>query len=387
MNKSDSWSNGSNAMSLRLGFVGGGCNSAVGRAHLVSSQMDAKFRVVAGAFSRHSDVVTQTCDLWGVEPSRGYINAHEFLEKERGHIDAVAILTPTPNHTEYILAALEKSLPVICEKSMCSTVSDAKKIRDAIDKHKGFLRVTYTYSGYPMVREARRRITSGELGRIIRVQTEMPQEGFIKRNTEGGFITPQPWRRKDEVIPTISLDLGSHIHHLVGFLTDASPVKVVATQSSRGCLPGVIDDVACLVRYSGDFDCSMWFSKVALGNRNGLMFTVYCEKGSIEWRQWDPETLRIADSFGNVRTVDRGSPDSNSQLDQVYGRFKVGHPVGFVEAFGNIYFDFYSDLVQKQLDETRLLYRFYSADFADEGLKFLEALSLSAISNRWVDIG
>lgn len=373
-------------MAIRLGFIGGGCNSAVGRTHFVSSQMDGRFKVCAGAFSRHRNVVEDTCRAWGIALDRGYVNAHDFLDAESGKIDAVAILTPIPHHTEYIVEAVRRGIPVICEKALCSTLEDSRLLCDLLDKTRHFLRLTFTYSGYPMVREARRRINSPAFGKLLRVQVEMPQEGFIKTGRDGKHVKPQEWRQHDYAIPTISLDLGAHVHHLIGFLTDATPESVCAVQRSRGCMPGVVDDVSCLVTYNRGFDSTLWYSKVALGNRNGLLVRVFGERESLEWRQSEPELLKMSDSQGTVRLIDRASPDSDLDLDARYGRFKVGHPSGFIEAFGNIYSDFATELLATQPSAAEGMARFYTARFADEGLRLLDAISRSSQQKQWVHL-
>lgn len=373
-------------MSLRLGIIGGAVNSAVGRAHFVSSQMDGKFRIVAGAFSRHREIVELTSQMWNIAKERSYTDGIEFLENEANNLDAVAILTPTPSHSEFIFKALQLGIPVICEKAMSDRMEDACAISKLASQKNNLVRLTFTYSGYPMVREARKRIQCGSFGKVIGVQVEMPQEGFIKKGPDGNFIKPQSWRQRDNEIPTISLDLGVHIHHLIGLLTGETPISVCAVQSSKGAWPGVVDEVTCLVRYSSGFLSNIWFSKVALGNRNGLAIRVFGENGSIEWVQNLPEQLKFADQHGNVKIIDRASPDSNPVFDQDYGRFKVGHPGGFVEAFANIYSDFSDEIRGALNSDNGYIPYYYSPEFATEGLRLFEAAHISANRQAWVQL-
>jgi len=168
-----------------------------------------------------------------------------LLHCEKGTIDAVVVLTPTPSHTEIVIAAIEAGYPVICEKALATSSAECIRMADVVRSNRAYLAVTYNYSGYPMVRELRRMISEGRLGRLQQIHIEMPQEGFLRINA-----SPQEWRRKDYAVPTVSLDLGVHVHHLVDFLSGGSkPLALVGDQASYGQLPGIIDNVYCMAHY------------------------------------------------------------------------------------------------------------------------------------------
>jgi predicted dehydrogenase len=237
-----------------------------------------------------------------------------------------------------------------------------------------------------MVRELRRMVREGRLGRIHQIHVEMPQEGFARRGPAGAPMTPQPWRLHDGVIPTIFLDLGAHMHHLVRFLTGEDPLEVMAIQGSHGNFDGVIDNVMCLARYPGAMDCSFWFSKCALGHRNGLRLRIYGSEGSAEWYQMDPEQL-VTHDVGGQRTVrDRASFDAELAGEVRYTRFKAGHPAGFIEAFANLYDDIAQSLIARRdglPDTSEFVPR---AGDALAGLFALDAMAKSAKTRAWTPV-
>ena len=371
---------------LSLGFLGGGWTSAVGTTHFIAARMDGLFSVDAGVFSRNAETSRQTAQRWGVADERVYETLDQLLDLESGRLDAIVVLTPTPNHAEPVLKALEKGFPVICEKALASTTEDASRIAQAVERSAGFLAVTFNYTGYPMVRELRRMIREGRLGRITQVHVEMPQEGYARLGPDGKPVTPQPWRLRDGAIPTLSLDLGVHAHHLVHFLTSERTLEVMATHSSHGNFEGLVDNVMCLARYSGDMDCSFWFSKSALGHRNGLRLRVYGRSGSAEWHQMEPEELILHDVHGQRSVLDRAGCDAPLAREARYTRFKAGHPAGFIEAFANLYDDIAHSLIARRAGQPAASDFVFGTRDALSGLAALEAMATSARTRAWTAV-
>lgn len=365
---------------LSLAFIGGGINSAIGLTHKIASQMDGNFQLVAGCFSRNTAINQQTGLAWGLGAEMIYQDALTLLQEQHDCLDAVVILTPTPTHREIILACLEYGLPVISEKAMVATANDARDIAERVTDLKGQLYVTFNYTGYPMIRELRQRILDGSLGQIQHVMVEMPQEGFIRSRDDGSVPQPQEWRRVDGDIPTVSLDLGVHVHQLVEFLTAKQAEDIYAINSTFARVPNVVDTVNLLSRYSGGMVCNYWYGKAALGYRNGLRIRIYGNLGSAEWLQMEPEYLRLADEHGNVRLIDRTAGDNTVANQPRYCRFKAGHPAGFIEAFANYYADIASSLRGEATPYS------LSCDTALRGLEFLEVAQQSALASAKVAI-
>lgn len=368
---------------LKLGFIGGGINSAIGDTHFIASQMDNRFKVVAGCFSRHSDINFQTANKWGIAPERQYQTVEDMLLREKGKLDAIVILLPIPDHIGPIIKALQEGFSVISEKALASSFDEALLIKQVQQQVGGFVAVTYNYTGYPMLRELRQMVQLGKLGRLEQIHIEMPQEGFARLNRDDKPLVPQKWRLSDRLIPTISLDLGVHIHQLIEFLSGEKPIEVVALQRSQGNFKQIIDNTICIARYTNDIDCSIWYSKTALGCRNGLRIRLFGDQGSAEWLQMDPEYLLYHDNKGRKTTIDRADIDVLCANQSRYNRFKVGHPAGFLEAFANHYWDI-ADSLQRfhETGHQEGEYTF-STQHALEGLALLEAITSSSKDHSW----
>ena len=138
---------------LKLAIIGGAVDSAVGYTHLIASQMDHRFELVAACFSRRPEVNHATVEAWNLQNIRLYDTWLELLANEQNQVDAVAILTPTPMHHEMVIKALESGYPVICEKALASSHQEGLEILDAVERTQGFLAVIHNYTGYPMLRE------------------------------------------------------------------------------------------------------------------------------------------------------------------------------------------------------------------------------------------
>ncbi len=304
-----------------------------------------------------------------------------MLQKEAGCLDAVVILTPTPSHADIVTTCLEQSIPVICEKALAVTSAEAQRILDVRNSQKGFLAVSYNYSGYPMVRELRNLIRTGVLGKIVHFQVEMPQEGFRRVDAQGNKPVPQSWRLSDGKIPTIHLDLAVHLHHLVHYLTGLAPLEVVSDQNTYGWFD-VIDNVTCLCRYTENVQGQIWFSKSALGHRNGLRLRIYGSDASAEWFQANPEELILSFSNGRRQIMDRASAVEIAGMRR-YTRFKAGHPAGFIEALANLYTDIAGCLRQYKATGQWTSEEVFSAELAAEGLQMFEAMVASTQSKKW----
>lgn len=327
------------ATPLRMGFIGGALNSAIGVTHKISSQMDGDFILTAGCFSRNKEMNRQTARAWGVSETALYDDAFELIRSEHTNLDVIVILTPTPAHFEILQACLEYKLPVICEKALVASVGQAKEIEALVSRLEGKLFVTFNYTGYPMIRELRQRIEKGEFGKIQQVMVEMPQEGFARVREDGSTPLPQGWRQVDGEIPTVSLDLGVHIHHLVEFLTSQIPRDVYAVNSTFARVPNVVDTVNIISRFNDEMVCNYWYGKGALGYRNGLKIRIFGTEKSAEWVQMDPEIVRMTDNAGTTTLLDRTAYCNSVANLPRYCRFKAGHPAGFIEAFANYYAD------------------------------------------------
>lgn len=367
---------------LRVAFIGGSVNSAIGYTHFNASRMDGHFLVEAGCFSRDTNQNEKTAYVYGVAKNRIYTDWRMLLQQEKERVDAIVVLTPIPSHAEIVVGALKAGIPVICEKSLGVSSVECEIINDTIKAHQGYLAVTLNYSGYPMVRQLRQMILDGRFGKLQQIIIEMPQESFLRSGAN-----PQDWRRQDYGIPTVSLDLGVHVHHLINFITSgAQPLSLVGEQSSFGKFDKLIDTVYCIARYENDIRVQAWWGKTALGQRNGLRLRVYGSEASAEWYQMDPEFLHWADNDGHFFVLDRASGEAKVAQENRYNRFKAGHPSGFIEAFANLYADIAEDIRGFKNGGASKSPYVFGAKNSREGLIFIEAIDNSAKSSMWINI-
>lgn len=370
----------------KVAFIGGGINSAVGNVHRSAIELDQKFQLVAGCFSNLPDQNKLSADKYRVSQSRSYDSPLELITSESNELDAAVILTPTPNHKEDVLLCMQYGVPVICEKALASSLDEIKEIHNLQHKTKTYLTVTYNYTGYPMVRELREQVQSGNLGDIHQLLVEMPQDSFLKVDADSQKIVPQEWRQLDNDIPTVSLDLGVHTLQLVDFLLGKKPEKVVAIENHTGNIKNVIDNINCILRY-GETTANMWYGKTALGHRNGLRIRIYGSKGSAEWYQMDPEHVYCANQQGTRYIMDRSVKESCIASQERYNRFKAGHPAGFIEAFANLYSDISNDLLHISESNYKCLSEYtFGIKSAERDMKTLNAIHESARSSQWISI-
>jgi len=370
---------------MKLAFIGGSINSAVGYTHYIASQMDHCFVLSAGCFSRDKLINEKTAFTWGVEKEHLYSNWYALLKNESKNIDAVVILTPTPNHYEMIMEALDLGYAVISEKALASTFQEGLQISKRVEEKQAFIAVTHNYTGYPMVRELKNMIQNGKLGKITHICIEMPQESFA-RLFNNAKPKPQEWRLKDNEICGISLDLAAHLQHMIYFLTEENPCEIVADLSSFGWFENVVDNIFAITKYPSGMKVNMWYGKASIGHRNGLRIRIYGTKGSAEWFQMNPEELIYNSIFGDRIIMDRASNHIDIASKIMYNRFKPGHPAGFIEAFGNLYIDIAEKLRQYQIDGHHKIKWSYDANQATRGLKIFESIQNSAIKNKWEKI-
>ncbi|MBU3580981.1 Gfo/Idh/MocA family oxidoreductase [Polynucleobacter sp. AP-Capit-er-40B-B4] len=370
---------------MRVAIIGGGINSAVGRAHVAALKIDGFFKIVAGSFSRNNEVNMSSAVEYGVDISRVYSDHKQLISSELGKIDAIIVLTPTSLHTIPVLDALNAGIPVICEKTLTANIKDTQLVSDTLISNKGFLAVTYNYSGYPAVRELRELINSGQIGEVLHFAVEMPQEGYLRTNLDGKRLQPQNWRQADEQIPVIYLDLGSHLYQLSSYILGVRPRSVFATEQSCGFYP-VVDSVSALVKYERGIIGNFMFGKTMIGYRNGLKIRIFGTKAALEWTQSDPECIKFSYADGRIELRDRGVGGSELSSSR-YARFKAGHPAGYIEAFANLYVDIYHALIDYDERGAWSSTEVFGSEHSLEGLKFIQSMHQSANSASVIEIG
>ncbi|NKF51053.1 Gfo/Idh/MocA family oxidoreductase [Shewanella sp. WXL01] len=369
-----------NTAPLNIGFIGGAYNSAVGYAHSVACQLDGTWKLVSGCFSRDATKSLDTGSYWQIPPELIYHDWRQYIAQQAANLDAVVVLTPTPDHEQVVCELLEAGIAVICEKALTATIEQSKSIQHTLNKTKGFLAVTFNYSGYPMLRVLKKHVEAGDLGKILQVRAEMPSDGFIQEIND---MSPQAWRLEDGDIPTLLLDLAVHVHHISSFVTGLTPTAVNADFNHYSVFDNIIDDANIWLKCEQNIRASYWMSKTAIGHKNGLRISVFGDKGSGHWVQEHPEQLHIFNQQSVETIYNRGNCLFPSEIRE---RFKAGHPGGFIEAFANLYQDIADALIEfKQSGKHNSPYVF-GWQHAHEGLSLLDNAAKSHAQQQWVTL-
>ncbi|MEO0630197.1 MAG: Gfo/Idh/MocA family oxidoreductase [Planctomycetota bacterium] len=327
---------------VRYAMVGGGLDAFIGGVHRRAAALDGEFLLVAGALSKDADVAKESGAAYGVASDRAYLSIDELiageLVRDAGErAELVSIVTPNFLHFEQAKACLEAGFHVLVEKPMTMTSGEARELEALARDRSLACVVMYTYTGYPMVREARARCLAGELGTVRKVFVEYHQ-GWLSAKVENEGVQQAEWRTdpKRAGIGGALGDIGSHAENLVSFITgleiDSLSVDLTSFVDGRA----LDDDAAVLLRFRGGAKGVLTASQICAGEGNGLSIRVYGDKGGLRWRQETPEFLEVLSLDGPTREIVRGGP-RNGDAATAGSRIPVGHPEGFIEAFGNIY--------------------------------------------------
>jgi len=323
-------------------MVGGGPGAFIGPVHRMAAELDRKIELVAGAFSRDAERSRQAGAAWGIAPDRAYGDWRALIAAEAARPDGaelVAVVTPNHLHLPIARAALQAGLHVISDKPATATLAEALELQKIVETGAPLYALTHTYTGYPMVREARAMVARGDLGRVRKVVVEYSQ-GWLSKTIEQGGDKQAAWRTDPHAsgLGGCSGDIGVHAFNIAEFVSGQRVERVCADLSTIG--PGRVldDDCNVLLRFENGAPGVLIASQIAAGDRNGLRLRVYGEKGGLDWSHETPSVLTINWLDAPVQVLHAGS----SYLSPAAGgatRLPTGHPEGFIEAFANIYRD------------------------------------------------
>ncbi len=324
---------------LRLGMIGGGEGAFIGAVHRIAARLDDEWELVAGALSSDPERARRSGAALHLDPGRCYGSFAEMARAEAGRLDAVAIVTPNHVHHPAAVACLEAGLDVICDKPLCRTMEEARDLAARVAATGRLFAVTYNYTGYPMVRQARAMVAEGALGAIRSIQVEYAQD-WLSTDLESTGQKQAAWRTdpaRSGAGGAIG-DIGTHALNLAEFIGGQDCTQLAADLQSF--VPGRrrADNAQMLLRFAGGARGSLWASQVAPGNENGLAIRVYGEKGSLTWRQEHPNQLLHAALGQPPATITRGGPGAGPAAAHAT-RIPAGHPEGYLEGFAQLYRD------------------------------------------------
>lgn len=331
------------AQPLAMGMVGGGPGSFIGPVHRMAAELDGAIRLRAGVFSRdHARSLTAAAG-YGIDSDRAYPDVAAMLAAEAQRPDGiafVAITTPNDTHLPIAAAALAAGVHVISDKPATATLGEALALQRHVAASNALYAMTYTYTGYPLVREARERVARGDLGRIRRVHVEYPQ-GWLADPVEHGDNKQAGWRTdpaRTGVGGCIS-DIGVHALNLAEYVSGERIDHLLADLVA--VVPGrrIDDDATLLLRFAGGARGFVAATQIAAGARNDLRLSIWGDRGGLQWSHADSQNLYLRWPDRPDEIVSAGGPWLGP-LATGATRLPAGHPEGFIEAFANIYRDF-----------------------------------------------
>lgn len=374
---------------IRLGMVGGGQGAFIGAIHRLAARMDDHFELVAGALSADPARATLSAVEIGLPVARSYSDFAEMANREASldnGIEAVAIVTPNHLHFPVAKAFLKAGIHVICDKPLVMNSQEALELLELVNKTNLLFAVTYNYSGYPMVRQARAMISAGVLGQLRLVQMEYSQ-GWLSTDIETDGHKQAEWRTdpaRAGVGGCIG-DIGTHAYHLACFISGLKLHSLAADLSLF--IPGrrLDDNANVMLRFKGGARGHLWASQVAVGNENGLRFRIFGDKGGLDWHQERPDHLWHAPIGEPKRLLVRGGAGILPEIEAL-SRVPAGHPEGYLEGFATLYSDIAQEIYNRHQGKASASNLNFPtiADGAD-GVAFVEATVKSARQDSgWV---
>lgn len=384
---------------LKMGMVGGGRDAFIGTVHRTAACLDGRVRFVAGALSSTPEKALASGRDLGLENDRNYPTWRKMLEGEMGRqpgdrIDFVSVVTPNDTHFEVAHAFVSAGINVICDKPLVHTSQQANQLIEATRASGAVFAVTYNYSGYPMVKQARHMVRQGQLGAIRKIIVEYNQ-GWLATKLEESGQKQADWRTNParSGLGGAIGDIGSHAEQLVSYITGLEIESICADLTTF--VPGrrLDDDANLLLRFVERNGVSargiLTASQISVGCENDLRIRIFGEKGALHWRQEDPNHL-VYHPLGEPERILRRGNDYLCAEARANTRIPSGHPEAFLEAFANVYNAAGEHIRARNAGEQRLADEFDYPTLIDgaRGVRFIEKTVESATSEqKWTAFG
>ena len=375
---------------LRLGIVGGGPDSWIGRMHRGAAEYMQLWKAVAGVFSSDAQRSRDAGVRMGFAAERSYGDVGAMIAAERKRadgIEAVAIMSPNDTHYPYCAAALEAGLDVVCDKPVTHDFAQARDLVERTRRNGRLFAIAHAYTAYPMTRYARMLVRDGAIGALRFVQVEYIQSGTATRIEDA----PQTNRLRWIVDPArsglalVMSAIGCHAQHLACFATGRNVARVCADVGSVVPQRKFIDHVSALLELDGGVHGTFTAMQAAAGGENDIRLKIYGDTGLLEWSHRNPSYLTHAAQGEPVRIVTRGDPFLPPEIVAL-GHTPRGHPEGLREAFANIYAEVARERMARLLGETPPSYPYPRIEDGAHTMAFIEACIASQREGRWVDV-
>ena len=380
---------------LKMGMVGGSLTSFIGVVHRMASALDNKIELACGAFTADIEQAALAGEAYHIDSKRVYGSYQELFEKEKQlpdgeRMDFVCIVTPNFLHYPIAKMALENGFHVVCEKPMTITSKEAKNLVELVEESGLLFTLTHPYTAYPLVKQAKFIVAQGALGKIRKVVVEYPQ-GWLTTALEKTGHQQASWRtdpKKSGKSGSVG-DIGVHAQQLAEYITGQHISEVCADLTTFVEDRLLEDDANVLIRFDGGAKGILYASQVSVGEENNLSIRVYGEKGSLAWKQQEPNSL-VLNLIDKPMQILRAGDKANLCEEAIKNtRLPMGHPEGLIEAFANIYSNF-ADAVNAYNQKSGTDHSNF--DFATvhdglRGMRFIDAVIESAETNvKWIKI-
>jgi predicted dehydrogenase len=332
-------------MKLRLGMIGGGQGAFIGAVHRIAARIDGDYELVCGAFSSNAERSKASGVALGLSADRSYASYEELIEKEKQlpadqRVQVISIVTPNHVHFGPTKMALENGFHVVLDKPMTFSLAEAKELEKVVKSSGKLFCLTHTYTGYPMVKEAKQLVKAGKIGKVRKIYVEYPQ-GWLSTFLEGEDNKQASWRTdpgKSGIAGAMG-DIGTHAFNLMEYVTGLQVTQLCADINIVVEGRKLDDDGAVLIKLNNGASAVLTATQIAAGEENNVKIRVYGEKGSLEWQQWDANTL-IVKMSGEPWQIYRTGGGYLTSYATHNTRTPGGHPEGYLEAFANLYHNF-----------------------------------------------
>ena len=375
---------------LTYAMIGGGIDANIGQVHRRAIALDGRARLVAGALSSTPEKSLASAKELGLAPERSYSSFEELIQQESKRADRVDFVSiVTPNHTHYPIAklALESGFHVVLDKPATQTSAQAQELEELAASNKLVCCVTYNYTGYPMIRQARAMIHEGALGTIRKIFLEYHQD-WLASDLESSGHKQASWRvdpAKAGLGGALG-DIGTHAENLVSFVSGLEIKSLSAKLNSF--VPGrtLDDDASIFIDYEGGAHGVLTASQICIGESNGISLRIYGDQGGLSWYQETPNDLHFTKLNANTVTYTRGGPGLHNDA-VISSHTPPGHPEGYLEAFSNIYRGAIDAIIAQSDDNetTRLDQLTPRINAGVQGVRFIEKCVKSSKENAQIN--
>jgi predicted dehydrogenase len=335
-----------------MALVGGGRGAFIGRVHATAAVLDNRAVLVAGALSADPLKARESAPDYDIPAQRAYGSYKELIEGElklppTERVDFISIATPNHTHHEIAKAAIEAGFNVICDKPLTLNVKQAEELAGLVEKRKVVFAVTHNYTGYPLVRQARQMVKSGELGEIQAIRSSYIQ-GWLRTRLELQDQKQASWRTDPGKSGAAGCfgDIGTHAFNLARYISGLIPAQISANLKTFEKGRALDDYGHAVIRFENGGLGTVTASQISHGRENDLFIEVDGTKGAIQWRQEEPNVMvfRQNGKPHALYTRDPNAPFMN-EMGKAACRLPSGHPEAFFEAFANVYRSAYDDMV------------------------------------------